>query len=85
MFVTQVERALICNIIYKIVSEIYSQNEKVMFSKDEFLWIWDLYFLMSITAEIEIVYNQTNGGMASAFYDLLIFITKSFLFSWAKV
>lgn len=85
LFVTHVEWALICNIIDKIVPEICSQSEKVLLSKDEFLWIWDLYLLMSFTVEVEIIHNQPNGGMASASYDLLIFITESFLFSQPEV
>lgn len=40
-----------------------------MLSQDEFLWIWDLCLLTSFTAEVEIIYNQPNGGTASMFYD----------------
>lgn len=56
-----------------------------MFSQDEFLWIWDLYPLMSFTAKVEVIHNQPDESMASVFYDLLIFITESFLFSQAKL
>lgn len=48
--------------LHKIAPDTSSQNEKVISSQDEFLWIRDLYLLTSCTAEVETYVTRWMGA-----------------------